>query len=220
MAERNAAPAKPKAVRKPRATKAAAAAKAVVVAAPASSAGAAKAKFSKALEDARAGAQALGKQAQDTAGATYEKIAVKGDALLGDARAMTEQARDKAGALLEDAKAVTEQAKEKAGALAAEGKARAVDGISAASRIVADTAPVIDEKLGAKFGDYARTAAKTMDEAAAKLEAKDLTELGDDARALVRKRPGLAIGIAAAAGFMLSRLFKGSPKASDEGASD
>ncbi len=215
MAERTAPPAKPKAARKPAAPTVPA-----VKAVPEASAYEAKAKFSRALEEARAGAQALGKQAQDTAGAYREKIVGKSDALLGDALVMSEQAREKAGALLEDAKAMTEQAKEKAAALAADGKARTVEGLSAVSKIVAENAPVIDEKLGAKFGDYARGAARTMDEAAAKLEAKDLSELGEDARQMVRKSPGLAIGIAAAAGFMLSRLFTGSAKAAEPAKED
>ena len=73
---------------------------------------------------------------------------------------------------------------------------------------MADNAATIDEKLGARYGDYARTAARTMQETAAKIEAKDLDELGEDAKQFVRKSPGMAIGIAALFGFMLSRLFK------------
>ena len=38
---------------------------------------------------------------------------------------------------------------------------------------------------------------------------KELAELGEDAKEFVRKSPGLAIGLAAVAGFVLSRLFKG-----------
>lgn len=179
-----------KTVRKSRTPKADPATNAVV----ADTSGEAKAKFAKALEEAKAGALTLGKQAQDTAEVYREKLT------------------DKSDALLEDAKAMSGQAKEKAAALAQEGKTRAVEGISTVSRIVADNAGTIDEKLGSKYGDYARSAAKSMEEAAAKLEAKDLGELGDDARRMVRKSPGLAIGIAAAAGFFLSRLFKGSDK--------
>jgi ElaB/YqjD/DUF883 family membrane-anchored ribosome-binding protein len=48
-----------------------------------------------------------------------------------------------------------------------------------------------------------------MQETAAKIEAKDLNELGDDAKEFVRKSPALALGIAAVAGFLVSRLFKG-----------
>lgn len=190
MAETTTASDKPKAARKPRTPKADTA----VVAAPASGAAEAKAKFSKAMEEARAGAQALGKQAQDTADAYREKIA------------------DKSETLMDDAKAMTEQAREKAAALAVEGKAKAVDGISTAARLMAENAALLDEKLGPKYGDYARAAARTMEDAATKLDSKDLAELGEDARDMVRKSPGLAVGIAATAGFLLARLFKGSGK--------
>ena len=160
--------------------------------------GAAKAKFAKALEEAKAGAQALGKQAQDTAGAYREKIT------------------DKSDALIEDAKAMGDQAKEKAASLAHDGKMKVAEGITGLSKIVTDNAGTIDEKLGVKYGDYARSAAKSMEEVAAKIEAKDLGELGDDAREAVRNSPAIAVGIAAAAGFLVARLFKGSkPESGD-----
>lgn len=201
MAESTVTPDNAKSTRKPRAPKVTPAGESPVVAAADATAEAGapdpKAKFAKAIEEAKAGAAALGTQVQDTAGAYREKIAGQGEALL------------------EEAKAAAGQAKEKAAALAQEGKARAVDGIATVSKLVADNAPVIDEKLGPKYGDYARSAAKSLDETAAKLEAKNLGELGDDARAFVRKSPGLAVGIAAAAGFFLSRLFRGSSKSDD-----
>ena len=153
-----------------------------------------KAKFAQAIDSAKASAQALAAQAQDTAGAYREKLAGQSDALLEEARNMTGQAKDKATALAQD------------------GKTRTAEGISAAARLVADSAGTIDEKLGPKYGDYARTAARSMEDAAAKLDAKELGELAEDAREMVRKSPGVAIGLAAVAGFMLSRLFKGSDK--------
>ena len=100
------------------------------------------------------------------------------------------------------------QARERAAELAVEGKAKASDAIAGIGQIVAENAPAIDEKLGPKYGDYARSAARTMQETAARLEAKDLNELGDDAKEFVRKSPGLAVGLAAVAGFMIARLFK------------
>ncbi len=151
---------------------------------------AAKAKFSKALDEARSGAKALGQEVQERTGAYREKLAGAGN--------------DWA----EEAKNLSAQAKERATELAQDGKARASDAISGLGKIVADNAGTIDEKLGARYGDYARTAARTMQETAAKIEAKDLDELGDDAKQFVRKSPGMAIGIAALFGFMLSRLFK------------
>lgn len=73
-----------------------------------------------------------------------------------------------------------------------------------------DTAPTVDDKLGAKYGDYARTASRSLQEASAKIDAKSVDELGNDAREMVRKSPGLAIGIAAVGGFLLARMFRGS----------
>ncbi len=102
------------------------------------------------------------------------------------------------------------QAKVRAGELAAEGKAKTSDALASLGKIVGDNAKVIDDKLGARYGDYARTAARSMQETAAKIEAKDLNELADDTKQFVRKSPGLALGIAALAGFVLSRVFKGS----------
>lgn len=196
MVDSSVTPAKPKTTRKPKAP--AVNAKSVAApAAPVAGSSNAKAKFAKAIEEAKAGATALTTQVQDSAGVYREKVVGQGEALL------------------EEAKAAAGQAKEKAAALAQEGKARAVDGIATVSKLVADNAGVIDDKLGAKYGDYARSAAKSLDETAAKLEAKDIGELGEDARQFVRKSPGLAIGIAAAAGFFISRLFKGSPKSED-----
>lgn len=152
----------------------------------------AKEKFAKAIEEAKAGVQALTSQAQDKAGEYRQKATTQSEALLGDA------------------KEYGVQAKEKAAELAREGKTKASEAISGLGQIVADSATTIDEKLGAKYGDYARTAARTMQEGAAKLEAKDLGELGTDAKEFVKKSPGLAVGIAAVAGFFFARMFRGS----------
>ena len=168
---------KPAAARKPAAAKPAAAE--------------AKAKFSKAIEEARAGAAVLGKEAQAKAGAYRDQMTAKGTDWVEEAKTMAEQAKGKAGELAND------------------GKARTSDAIANLGKIVSENAKTIDEKLGAKYGDYARTAARSMQETAAKIDSKDLGELGDDAKEFVRKSPGLAVGIAAVAGFFLARLFRG-----------
>lgn len=151
----------------------------------------AKARFSKAIDEARSGAQALARDVQDKSGAYREKLS------------------SASSDWLEEAKVMGDQAKERATSLAKDGKSRASDAISGLGKVVADNATTIDEKLGTRYGDYARTAARTMQETAAKLEAKDLDELGADARQMVRKSPGIAIGIAAVVGFMFARLFRG-----------
>lgn len=158
----------------------------------AASGGAAKERFTKAIEEAKAGAQAIREEALGRAGEYRERITGTG----------TEW--------VDEAKNMTGQAKERATELAQEGKAKTTDALKGLSKLVNDNAPAIDEKLGLKYGDYARNAAQSIDGAAAKLEAKELAELGEDAKEFVRKSPGLAIGMAAVAGFMLARLFKGS----------
>ncbi len=152
---------------------------------------AAKERFARALDEARAGTQALGKDAQARAGAYREQLAGASAEWLGEAKNASAQVKDRA---LD---------------LAGEGKAKATDAISSLGKIVADSAAVIDEKVGAQYGDYARSAAKNIQDAAAKLEAKDLGELGNDAKEFVRKSPGIAIGIAAVAGFFIARALSG-----------
>jgi len=155
-----------------------------------------KAKFSKALDDARAGAVALGKDLQDKAAPYREKF--------GEKFSGTD--------LTAEAKAIGEQAKERALALAAEGKVKASDALTSLGKVVSDNAGLVDDKLGAKYGDYARTAARAIQETAAKLDSKELDELGTDAAEFVKKNPALAIGAAAVVGFALAKLFSGGSK--------
>ena len=158
---------------------------------PKSNTAEAKSRFNAALEEAKAGAVALKAEAGERAGVYRD------------------QARGKSEAWLADAKDYGIQAKGKAGELADEGKKRTSDAIASLANLISDTAPKIDEQLGEKYGDYARTASRSLQEGAAKLDSKSVEELGEDAREFVRKSPGTAIGIAAIAGFLLARLFRG-----------
>lgn len=151
---------------------------------------AAKARFAKAIEEAKAGAHALKGEAQ------------------GKADVYREQFSAKSSEWLEEAKVRGDEAKVKATELANEGKARTSEAISSLGKIVEENAPTIDEKLGVKYGDYARTYGKQMQDAAAKLDSKEFAELGEDAKEFVRKSPGVALGIAATAGFLLARVFR------------
>jgi ElaB/YqjD/DUF883 family membrane-anchored ribosome-binding protein len=150
---------------------------------------AAKERFAKAIEEARAGAAALGKEAQERADLYRDRLTEKVSSQGGE---WTSQARDRA----------TDYANQ--------GKGKASEAISGLGRMVADNAALIDEKVGAKYGDYARSAAQSMQDAAARLDAKGLDELAEDAREFVRQSPGLAVGLAAAGGFLLARLLRGS----------
>src|SRR3546814_7720935 len=66
----------------------------------------------------------------------------------------------------------------------------------------------VDEKLGAQYGDYARSAAQSLPGFSQSLDAKDIDQLPDEARDFVCKSPAIAIGTAAAVGFVLARLVK------------
>ena len=150
----------------------------------------AKERFAKALDEAKAGAQQLGKEAQERVGVYKEKVSGARSEWVDEAKSMTNQAKDQAFIL------------------ANEGKARASEAISGLGKLVEENAATIDAKVGVKYGDYARSAARGMQDAATKLETRELGELGEDAKDFVRKSPGIAVGIAAALGFMVSRMFK------------
>lgn len=151
----------------------------------------AKGRFTKAIEEAKAGAEALKGEAIDKGAAYKAKVS------------------DTATDWMGEAKSYAGQAKEKGAALAVEGKAKASDALSTLGKTISDNAATIDEKLGVQYGDYARTAARSIQETAAKLEAKDLGELGEDVKQFVQKSPGVAIGIAAVAGFAIAKLLSG-----------
>jgi ElaB/YqjD/DUF883 family membrane-anchored ribosome-binding protein len=164
----------------------------VTTSAPKTNTKEAKSRFNAALEEAKAGAAALRSEASDRA-AAYRN-----------------QARAQSEDWVAEARTYGEQAKGKAGELAVDGKGKVAEALAALGRAVFDTAPTVDDKLGAKYGDYARSASRTLHDASAKLDTKSVDELSEGARELVRKSPALAVGIAAVGGFLLARLFRGS----------
>ena len=89
-----------------------------------------------------------------------------------------------------------------------QGLERSSEALANVSKLVGDTAAKLDERLGQQYGDYARSAATTIEETANKLAAKDAYELIDDTREFVRKSPGVALAGAAVLGFALVRLVK------------
>lgn len=168
--------------------------------------------FAKAMEEAKAGAQALGKEAQALAEGYREKLNQTREEWTSEAKVRSDEARDKAGAYAADAKdkanAYAAEARTKATELALEGKARTSQAMTGLSRLIDENVHLIDEKVGAQYGDYARSASKSIHDAAARLDEKSLDELGEDAKEFVRQSPGLAIGMAVAAGFLVGRMFK------------
>jgi ElaB/YqjD/DUF883 family membrane-anchored ribosome-binding protein len=97
-------------------------------------------------------------------------------------------------------------------AAAEKGKERATEAVGSIGKLIRDSAATIDENVGKQYGDYARGAADAVDGFATKLDAKDVDAIAEDARQFVRKSPAVAIGAAAAVGFVLARLFRSGGK--------
>jgi ElaB/YqjD/DUF883 family membrane-anchored ribosome-binding protein len=143
----------------------------------------AKSRFNAALEEARAGAALLGAEAKERVGVYSEQARTRGGDWAGEART-------------------------KAGELAVQGKSKASEALSGLSRMVTENAPTIDENLGPKYGEYARSASRKLEETAQRLDQKSVEELTEDAREMVRKSPAAAVGLAALAGFLLARILR------------
>lgn len=121
---------------------------------------------------------------------------------LGESKAgATQQLRDEASKL-------GSQAAERARAFAGEGKERATGALDELARLMQNAAADVDTKLGAEYGRYARSAADGIQGFAESLRGKEVDDLIADAGALVRKSPAIAVGTAAAVGFVLARLIK------------
>lgn len=100
------------------------------------------------------------------------------------------------------------EATDKARAYVDEGKTRAGGALDELVRMMTDAAGTVDEKLGEQYGNYARTAADKVQGFSDGLKAKELDDLIEDARGFVQKSPAVAIGTAAALGFVLVRLIQ------------
>lgn len=110
--------------------------------------------------------------------------------------------------LRDGASNIQQQAGDKFRAYAETGKTRATSALDEFSQVVNDAASSIDERLGSEYGEYARRAADAVAGFADTIRNKQVDELLDDGRDLVRKSPGVAIGVAAVVGFTLVRLIK------------
>lgn len=100
------------------------------------------------------------------------------------------------------------KAGDKAREYASTGKDKATDTLFTVSDFVDDVAKSVDERLGKQYGDYARRAASAVSGVADSLKGKEIDDLVADTRKFVREKPAVAIGAAAAIGFVLTRLFR------------
>lgn len=108
----------------------------------------------------------------------------------------------------DDMKNFKDKATDTARAAAEKGKDRATEAATSIGKLIRDSASTIDEKVGTQYGDYARSAADAVDGFAGKVDAKDVDDIVSDTRDFIRKSPAVAIGAAAAIGFVLARLVR------------
>lgn len=148
--------------------------------------------------DAGAGTDAIGFDPADDLGASEPK-------------------RSTAQTLKDEAAKLSGQAADRARAFAGENKERASSALDEVARLMRDAAGDVDSKLGEQYGQYARSAADGIAGFADNLRGKDVDELFDQASDLVRKSPAIAVGTAAAMGFVLARLIKSGIDAASEG---
>lgn len=103
---------------------------------------------------------------------------------------------------------LSNQAGERARGFVSQGLERSSEALANVAKMVGETAPGIEERLGTEYGDYARRAASAIENAANAIAEKDADELIDDTREFVRNSPGIALAGAAVVGFVVARLLK------------
>ena len=136
-------------------------------------------------------------------------VSPKAVSKVAPAKGKTEDVKTKVKADMNNFKA---KATDSAKAAAEKGKDRATEAVGSIGKLIRDSAATIDDNVGKQYGDYARSAADAMDGFAGKMDAKDVDAIAEDARQFVRKSPALAIGAAAAIGFVLARLVRSGGK--------
>lgn len=124
------------------------------------------------------------------------------------AKAASKPASKPVRALQSEAQSVIGKVKSSARDAASTGKDKASSTLSDVSAMVEDVASTLDAKVGAQYGDYARKAADAVSGLAETLKSKEIDDLLADARNFVRQRPAVAIGAAAALGFVLTRIVR------------
>ncbi|WP_233503586.1 hypothetical protein [Sphingomonas psychrotolerans] len=131
---------------------------------------------------------------------------------------LAEPKRSSTQQLKEEASKLGTQAADRAREFAGQGKERATSALDEVAKMFEGAALDVDSRLGEEYGRYARSAAQGISSFADSLRSKQVDDLITDATDLVKKSPVIAVGAAAAIGFVLARLIKsGVDAASDPG---
>ena len=99
-----------------------------------------------------------------------------------------------------------QQAADRVRGFAEDGKEKVGGLLDQLAQMLTDAAGQVDDKLGAQYGDHARTAASSVQGFAQAVRDKDVDEVADDLRGDVRQSPAAALGVATALGFALARV--------------
>ncbi len=110
--------------------------------------------------------------------------------------------------LADNAGKIQAQAGDKTREFARMGQERAAGALEQLAAMLTDAAGQVDAKLGGQYGGYARNAADQVQRFSGQVREQDFDQLLDQGRDLVRKSPAIAIGAAAAVGFVLARLVQ------------
>lgn len=121
----------------------------------------------------------------------------------------TKPVREEAGTMIKKIKTSARDA-------AHSGKEKTTNTLDDVSAMVEDVARTIDERVGPEYGAYARKAAEALAGVSESLKSKEVEDLLDDARDFIRRKPAVAIGAAAAIGFVLTRLLKADDEDQDQ----
>ena len=101
-----------------------------------------------------------------------------------------------------------DQAAERARSAAESGLTRATQAIDGVAELFHDNADRLGAQTTPQIADYAHRAADALDGFSQTLRTKSVDELVSDVKDFVRKSPAIAIGVAVAVGFALTRLAK------------
>jgi len=140
------------------------------------------------------------------------------DDVAGKTKRAASAAKDTAADLIVEVKDEAAVTLEKTGAGAKSAASASKDIAADAVAGLADAARQMAGKLddgnadgsNAKAAEMARKAADSMEKFSGRLREKDIEEIADDARSVVRNNPAIAVGAAAVIGFALARFLKGS----------
>lgn len=139
--------------------------------------------------------------ASGSSGAASKRIVAAADTGNSGSDRLVSQVRDQVTSL-------RGQAGDRLRGFADDGKAKATGLLDDFSEVINDAARSVDQKFGEDYGDYAHRAADAVASLSGKLRGKTVDDIVDDTREFVRKSPGIALGIAAIAGFALMRVIK------------